>query len=47
MADDDILAVDGRRHAVARVISGIRYALGIEFALEGGAYRLRDGMVGE
>ena len=47
VADDDGLAVDGCRHAVARVISGIRYALGIELALEGGTYRLRDGMVGE
>ena len=32
---------------MARVIGGVAYAFGIELALEGGAYRLRDGMVGE
>ena len=47
VADDDALAVDNRRHAMARVIGGVAYAFGIELALEGGAYRLRDGMVGE
>lgn len=32
---------------MARVVGGVAYALGIELALEGGAHRLRDGMVGE
>ena len=47
VADDDMLAVDGRRHAVARVIGGIRHALGVELALVGGAHGLRDGVIGE
>ena len=47
VADDDGLAVDGRRHAMARVVGGVADALGIELALEGSAYRLRDGVVGE
>lgn len=47
VADDDMFAVDSRRHAMARVVGGVAYALGIELALEGGAHRLRDGMVGE
>ena len=47
IADDDALAVDIRRHAMARVIGGVAYAFGIELALEGGAYRLRDGVIGK
>ena len=47
VADDDMHAVDGRRHAVARVISGILHALGVELALVGGAHRLRDRVIGE
>ena len=47
VADDDVFAVDVRRHAMARVVGGVAYTLGIELALEGGAHRLRDGMVGE
>ena len=47
IADDDALAVDIRRHAMARVIGGVAYAFGIELALEGGAYRLRYGVIGK
>lgn len=32
---------------MARVIGGVAYAFGIELALEGGAYRLRDGVIGK
>ncbi len=47
VADDDVLAVDGCRHAMARVVGGVAYALGVDLALVGDTHRLRDGMVGE
>ena len=47
VADDDVLAVDGRRHAVARVVGGVAHALGVDLALEGDAHGLRDGVIGE
>ena len=47
VADDDVPAVDVRRHAMARVVGGVAYALGVDLAMVGGAHRLRDGMIGE
>ena len=47
VANDDVLAVDGCRHAVARVVGGVANALGVDLALVGDTHGLRDGMVGE
>ena len=47
VADDDVLAVDGCRYTVARVVGGVAHAFGVDLALVGGAHRLRDGVVGE
>ena len=47
VADDDVLAVDGCRHAVARIVGGVAYALGVDLALVGDAHGLRDGVIGE
>lgn len=46
-ADDDVLAVDGCRHAVARVVGGVANALGVDLALVGDTHGLRDGVIGE
>ena len=47
VANDDVLAVDGCRHAMARVVGGVAYALGVDLALVGDTYGLRDGVIGE
>lgn len=47
IANDDVLAVDGCRHAMARVVGGVAYALGVDLAMVGGAHGLRDGVIGE
>ena len=47
VANDDVLAVDGCRHAVARVVGGVAHAHGVDLALVGVAHGLRDGVIGE
>ena len=47
VANDDVLAVDGCRHAMARVVGGVAYALGVDLALVGDTYGLRDEVIGE
>ena len=47
VADDDVLAVDGCRYAMTRVVGGVAHALGVDLALVGGTYGLSDGVVGE